>query len=258
VLPAGREFSIAPADPFVSDEEHFLETLETERAEIPSTPKATVTDPIRQDEPVAAPIQPQPKPHTSVERLSSESPFTVHVPRTLRPSVAAKVPTTTASEQPREETQARAKSNVGAEETTIETKPADSQTSEVKVIPAADRTALTPRPLVADRIEEHQTPTPVHTEPALTDTTPVPRVNRVNGPTSYSPEPSPPPALPVHLPPVAGNSARQEQSRISIGSLEVLVNNHPRVTNVRPAAAPSRSEKLSLEKRYLERFRLRH
>jgi len=263
VLPAGRDFSIAPADPFASDEEQLVETLETvaparteERVDTPSAPKPRVADTATQDEPVSAAVQPQPRPSTSVERLSSESPFTVHVPRTLRTSVAAKVPTTTTSEQPHEQTRARATANVGAEEIIIETKPADSQTNEVKVTAETDRTSLTPRPRITERVEQHQTS--VRTEAALTETTPAPRVDRVDGPARYSAEPSPPPASPVHLPPVAGNSARQEQSRIHIGSLEVLVNNHPRVTTARPAAAPSRSERLNLEKRYLDRFRLRH
>jgi hypothetical protein len=74
----------------------------------------------------------------------------------------------------------------------------------------------------------------------------------------HAAEPSPPPAPPVHLPPVTSNATRQEQSRVSIGSLEVLVNNQPRVPTARPAPAPSRSERLNLEKRYLDRFRLRH
>ena len=59
-------------------------------------------------------------------------------------------------------------------------------------------------------------------------------------------------------PPAAGNTTRQDQSRVHIGSLEVLVNNHPQITPVRPAPAPSRTERLNLEKRYLDRFRLRH
>ena len=120
VLPAGRDFSIAPADQFASDEEQLVETLETvaparteERVDTPSTPKPRVADTATQDEPVSAAVQPQPRPSTSVERLSSESPFTVHVPRTLRPSVTAKVPTTTTSEQPHEQTRARAPANVG-------------------------------------------------------------------------------------------------------------------------------------------------
>jgi len=80
----------------------------------------------------------------------------------------------------------------------------------------------------------------------------------VDGPSRVqAAEPSPPPATPVHLPQAIG-TIRQEQPRISIGSLEVLVNNHPRIPTTRPAPAPSRSEKLNLEKRYLDRFRLRH
>jgi hypothetical protein len=64
--------------------------------------------------------------------------------------------------------------------------------------------------------------------------------------------------MPVHLPPAPSNATRQDQSRVHIGSLEVLVNNHPQIAPVRPAAAPSRTESLNLEKRYLDRFRLRH
>jgi len=108
-----------------------------------------------------------------------------------------------------------------------------------------------PKPRVADPV---QAPVPVHTEATLPDAAPIPRVN---APPKYSAEPSPPPALPVHLPPAAGNAARQEQSRVHIGSLEVLVNNHPQVTTVRPAPPPSQTESLNLEKRYLDRFRLR-
>jgi len=63
--------------------------------------------------------------------------------------------------------------------------------------------------------------------------------------------------MPVHLPPATGNATRQDQSRVHIGSLEVLVNNHPQVTTVRPAPPPSQTESLNLEKRYLDRFRLR-
>ena len=278
VLPAGRDFSNAPADPFVSDEEQFLETFETsapgrveERAKSPSS-KPEVVDESKttatHDETLAAPVEPEPKPRLSVERLSDESPFTVHLPRTLRPSATPKVPPIPADEAPRERTRVRASTTVGPEEFTIGEEPAtvvhSTDTMEVKqsVTAEADTTSG-PKPPVVAAAEEHQAPAPkpVHTEDARSNTQPIPRVDRVDGPPKFpapSTEPSPPAALPVHLPPVAANTTRQEQSRINIGSLEVLVNNHPRVTTVRPAAAPSRTERLNLEKRYLDRFRLRH
>ena len=277
VLPAGRDFSITPADPFVSDEEQFLETLEThaparteERAKFPSAPKVEGPRESKtaatQNESLATPIEPKPKPRPTQERLSSESPFTVHLPRTLRPSATPRVPPTPAEEPPRE----RASTTFGPEEFTVETEPVpivrstDSVVNEIKEPAEADTAVLSepPKPRVADRKEEHQAPVPVRAEAANSDAMPVPRVDRVDGPARFAlqpAEPSPPPASPVHLPPVTGATSRQEQSRISIGSLEVLVNNHPRPTPVRPAAAaPSRSESLNLEKRYLDRFRLRH
>lgn len=276
VLPAGRDFSIAPADPFASDEEQFVETSETlapartqERTALPYAPKVEVAPESKatatSGDTLDVPVGPEPKPRTSVERLSNESPFTVHIPRTLRPSAAPPVPPTIPDEPPRERPRVRASTMVGPEEFTIGEQPApvvrsgDSDVSRTtEPVTAEPDTTLRPTPRVTARVEEHQAPVPVRTEAALSDTTPIPRVDRVDAPAKQSTDPSPPPAVPVHVPPVVNNAARQDQSRISIGSLEVLVNNHPRVTTVRPAATPSRTERLNLEKRYLDRFRLRH
>ncbi len=275
VLPAGRDFSIAPADPFASDEEQFVEAVETHapartepRAEIASAPKSEISEEATAPQVTTsvAPHEPKPNPRPPLERLSSEPPFTVHVPRTLRPSVAPQVPQDPADRPLREQTKTRESTTVGPVESTIGEEPTpivhstESDVSEINqsVTAQANTTELTPqpKPSVAETTRKHQ---PVHTETTLLpDTTPIPRVDRVDGPPKYSAEPSPPPAMPVHLPPIAANAARQEQSRISIGSLEVLVNNHPRIPTVRPAAAPSRTERLNLEKRYLDRFRLRH
>src|SRR5262249_33621357 len=78
--------------------------------------------------------------------------------------------------------------------------------------------------------------------------------------TSHAVEPLHPAALPVPVPPVVvGSPVKQEQSRISIGSLEVLVNNHPPVAPASPPTSISLlNEKANLERRYLDRFRLRH
>ena len=279
VLPPGRDISIAAVDPFAGDEEQFVETIETrtplrteERVEFPAaakveSPKERKTA-ATQNETLTAAVEPQPKPRPVQERLSSDSPFTVSVPRTLRPGVTPKVPPM-AEEQPREPQPPRASTTVGPEEFTIAGEPAPVVRSTEPVVneisepvaAEADTTGFTPQPkqVVGNRADEHQAP--VRTEAALTDAAPAPRVDRVDGPARFAlqpAEPSPPPASPVHLPPVAASTSRPEQSRISIGSLEVLVNNHPRATPVQPAAAPSRSESLNLEKRYLDRFRLRH
>ena len=278
VLPAGRDFSMASEASFASDDEQF-DSLEThtpartaERAEIPSAPKVETERELKtavtHDEILDPPIEPRPKLRPAQERLSSDSPFTVHVPRTLRPSATSQIAPTAPDEPPREQTRVRASTTVRSEEATITEEPiplvrsTDSVVNKIKqpVTAETDTTVLTPQPgpPVADRDEPHQAPKPVHAEPARSDITPIPRVDRVDGPARYSAEPSPPPAMPVNLPPVTGSATRQEQSRVHIGSLEVLVNNHPRVPTARPAPQSSRSERLNLEKRYLDRFRLRH
>ena len=253
VLPAGRDFSSAPETSFASDEQ-FLETLETsaparteEHAAIASTPKPEADEETKttHDATLVAPLEPKPRPRPTHERLSSDSPFTVHIPRTLRPITTANVPTPPVDEPPR----VRSSTTPGPEEFTIN----KAATSVVHSEPTETATADIPPP-PKSRVAE-QEPVPVHTEATLPGTAPIPRVD---APPRYSAEPSPPPALPVHVPPAAGNATRQEPSRVHIGSLEVLVNNHPQITPVRPAPAPSRTEGLNLEKRYLDRFRLRH
>lgn len=258
VLPASRDFSLAVEDPFASDQDQFLEPFETpapaRSVEIASTPKLEGTEESRttatQDpKSVASAVPKTPPPH---ERLSSDAPFTVSVPRTLRPTSTVNVPPTVPNELPQEQPRVQASS--------VEPQPlVPSTVSDVKdEVQSVTSEADTPAPAVADPTEKHQAPIPKTV--ASSETTPIPRVERVDRqPGLVVTEPSPPPALPVHVPPAANSSTtRQEQSRISIGSLEVLVNNHSKVTTTRPAPAPSRSESLNLEKRYLDRFRLRY
>ncbi len=252
LLPAGRDFSLAVEDPFASDGDQFLEPFETSApavsAEITS-PKRGITDeseniPTQAPKSVSSAVPKTPPPQ---ERLSREAPFTVSVPRTLRPISTVNVPPTVPNEPPHERPRVQ------------EPQPlVPSSVSDVKeVVQSVTSEADTPTPTVAGPTEEHQAPLP--TTVASSEATPIPRVERVDQPRGLVvAEPSPPSALPVHVPPVSGSTPRQEQSRITIGSLEVLVNNHPRVTPARPAPAPSRTESLNLEKRYLDRFRLRH
>lgn len=244
VLPPGKDLSPAIDDPFASDQDQFLDPVETPApapalsAEIKSeTTEESETAPAQTPKSVSSAA---PKPRPPHERLTSQAPFTFSVPRTLRPI-------NTANEPPREHAAT----------------PVESADTDINEVTAAPVTTVRPEPLVVtEPTEEHQAPTPrpVHTPVHTEATAPLPQVERIDGPPRQQivAEPSPPSALPVHVPPVAGTTPRPEQSRITIGSLEVLVNNHPRVTPARPAPAPSRSESLNLEKRYLDRFRLRH
>ena len=257
VLPAGRDFAVAPEAVFASDEEQFVETLEThtparsqEHVAVPATPKLEERPKITapHNETVAAPVEPKPQqPRATHERLSSESPFTVQVPRTLRPIANV----SKADEPPREQPHVIASTTVGPQQFTINEEPAPivHSTNTDVATESADMPAR-PKPPVAD-----PTRAPRAAEATPPSTAPIPRVD---APPRYSTEPSPPPAMPVHLPPATSNATRQDQSRVHIGSLEVLVNNHPQITPVRRAPAPSRTESLNLEKRYLDRFRLRH
>jgi len=262
VLPASRDFAPAVEDPFASDQDQFLEPLETsaparpeESAEIASPKRAvaeeskTITPQVPKSASSAVPKTHPP----SHERLSSDAPFTVTVPRTLRPTSTAHTPSTTLTEP-----------STTKEEPAPIIPPTDVEAKEVNQSVVTETATVLPKPTVTAIPEEHQALIPTPRAIDVSETMPIPRVDHVDGPPRPSPrpavaEPSPPLAAPIRVPPVtSNNTARQDQSRISIGSLEVLVNNHPKVTTARPAPAPSRSESLNLEKRYLDRFRLRH
>lgn len=245
VLPPGRDVSLAVEDPFASDQDQFLEPIETpapaRSAEI-AAPKQIVTEEsktITPQDPISAPSAvPKPPP-----------PVTITVPRTLRPITAPNIPPA-----------------IPKEPSPIEQEPAsiihstNFQIKEVNHFITTEPDSVQPTPTVSEVPEKHQAPPlPAPRVIEVSDTTPIPRLDRIDGPARPPvAEPSPPPALPVHVPTVAATVSRPEQSQISIGSLEVLVNNHPKVTPSRPAPAPSRTERLNLEKHYLDRFRLRH
>ena len=247
---------------FPSDADQSFEASSHERREpLPPEERAEIKPPAlvevpRPSEPREDVHPPEPKPRASQESLSSEPPFTVHLPKTLRPVSASTVPPPVAHEQPPPRAPLPASTVVGPITSGLEvTHSAEVDTTVPPVETKAPDT---------DRGNKRQAPaaTPIKTEAAVSETLPVPRVHHEDGPLVQPDrvEPSPRASSPVHLPPVvAGTPARQEQSRITIGSLEVMVNNHPPVTPSRPpAAAASRSEQLNLEKRYLDRFRLRH
>lgn len=248
VLPPGKDLSLAAENPFASDQDQFLDPLETptpapaRSAEIAS-PKREVTEESRttpRQDPKKSVSSAVPETRPPHERLTTEPPLAVTVPRTLRPISTPNVPP-------------------------IKQEPAsiihstDLETKEVNRFITTEPESIQPTPTVTEVPEKDQAPLPAPRAIEVSDITPIPRVDRVDGPGRQPvAEPSPPPVSPVHVPPVMSSATKQEQSRITIGSLEVLVNNHPRVTPSRPAPTPSRTERLNLEKRYLDRFRLRH
>jgi len=76
---------------------------------------------------------------------------------------------------------------------------------------------------------------------------------------SATPQAEPQPALATQLPPVpVAGANRKAEPRLSIGHLEVMVNNHPAADPVQQRGSPPpRSAAANLERRYLDRFRLR-
>jgi hypothetical protein len=169
------------------------------------------------------------------DSLSSEAPFMVHLPKTLRPIADTRFQPSVESER-RPGAPSHVPAGAGSTEFTVDKEripvvqsSADSEVKE-SVRFAARRSA-------------------------------VGESNKILVPsTTYSAEPLPPAASPVRVPPlVVGSPGKQEQSRISIGSLEVMVNNHPPVAPAsRTASTPLLNEKAHLERRYVDRFRLRH
>lgn len=232
-----------------------------ERAEVKPPSPVEVPLTARMTEPRDDVPPPEAKPRASHESLSSEPPFTVHLPKTLRPLSASKVPPPSAHEQPLPRAPLPASTEAGPRLSGLEvTHSAEVDTTAPPVETKGPDTERDNEPPARQQPLREAVATPIKTDAAVSETLPVPRVHDDGRQMhSDSVEPSPRASSPVHLPPVAAGSApRPEQSRITIGSLEVMVNNRPPVTPSRPAAMPSRSEQLNLEKRYLDRFRLRH
>jgi hypothetical protein len=174
-------------------------------------------------------VEPAAKP--APDSLSSKAPLTVYLPKTLRPIADTRFQPSVASEQ-HPVAPSHAPARAGSTEFTVDKDPIpivqSSADLEVKESAAGRQLARGSNKI------------------------PVPS-------TSHSPEPLPPSALPVPVPPmVIGGPVKPEQSRISIGSLEVMVENHLPVAPARPPASTSlRNEKANLERHYLDRFRLR-
>lgn len=173
VLPSGRDLSPATDDPFASDQDQFLESFEAPApAPAPSaeiaTPNLEVTEESRTTPTQAAKSVSSavPKTRPLQERLSSESPLTVTLPRTLRPITSSKAPAPVPSEPPRERPPAPI-----VQSTTYVT--------EVKQSVITEADIAQPQPIVTEITEEQQPPAPrpIHTE--IADTTPIPRVDRI-------------------------------------------------------------------------------
>lgn len=278
LLPASRDLSLPAERSLPSDDDQFFAEADHINPERPNSSRSeelstiTPTASRARNEVTAEPraTEPPSKPATSEKLLSRESLFTVQLPKTLRPITTAKIPPSVANDAG-DRARSPAPVNAVAKEIT-----ADEESG--KVIRSSDLTVQesmrlevdTDRPparTVADPSDELQSPTrrQIRTKPAVTETPPIRPLDRDDRPgkipahsRSHRDEPLPT-AMPVPIPVVVASAARPEQSRISIGSLEVMVNNHPPVATVRPStSAPSRGEKVNLERRYLDRFRLRH
>lgn len=216
--------------------------------------------------------------------LKNETQLTVHLPRTLRPRAVDQVAQLSSSEHPPD---AHA-SPVSTVSTPFE--PDDEpgpeylspRSPERAVSSASETTVPTVKPTTqsvsaGEPLEESQ-PQPVKQGRAEARivrrqpdsirailpgapgdfAVPAPGRDRPAGQSTPQAEPRQP-ALAMPLPPlrVAGAN-RKPEPRLSIGRLEVMVNNHPAAEPVQQRGSPpSRSAAANLERRYLDRFRLR-
>jgi hypothetical protein len=251
VMPAGREFLPSGQDTFAADEDEFVGASAPEKANKP----VAETDAIPSATPTVE-AEPAPKPATTPVSLKNEAPFTVHLPKTLRPIAAEKVPPSV-PEAPTSDRVAPAEP------------PRIVERSEpVEVVQSVQtREAVLDKPPVTPSVRSEAEPVvkKIYEETVVAEPPPVaPRVrevvrNKIISTTSAI-EPLTVAAEPRQAPAVVvggGIASRPEPSRISIGQFEVLVNNQPPTAPAKPPAAAPVQSSNHLERRYLDRFRLR-
>ena len=231
-------------------------------------------DAVARVEPLARPARPA---LARQEPLSSEAPFTVHLPKTLRPLADNNIQATVENEQPQPRrtpalipTKEIAAEFSNVDEPRAAVPRSSDSVAEQPATFAGEETHVRPddKANEAAQLVDEPRPAPVKQSPVhvvvpepvvLADAeerliqVPAQHVSARN-------EPVPAAALPVQLPsPVAaGSQRRQEQSRVHIGSLEVTVNNHPPAIPARTARPISlQNDQTNLERRYLDRFRLK-
>lgn len=227
-------------------------------------------------EPLARPARPA---LARQESLSSEAPFTVHLPKTLRPLADNNIQAKVENEQPqpRHTPASIPTKEIAAEFSNVDEPRAavprsSDLVAEQPATFAGEETHVRPddKANEAAQVDEPR-PAPVKhavkqgpVQVVIPEPIPIDRNERsIQVPAQHVSarnEPVPAAALPVQLPsPVAaGSQRRQEQSRVHIGSLEVTVNNHPPAIPARTARPTSlQNDQMNLERRYLDRFRLK-
>ena len=182
---------------------------------------------------------------------TSDAPFTIHLPKTLRPA-SANSTQPVAKEEPRGDAAALTRAQPAAARATADEEVSPVAQSAALVIkefePSKARTDRLPARPEAQAADTSTVDTDKRQTPAFA---PLPSITHQPEPLSAG--------LPVQIPPViVPNAGRQEQSRVSIGLLEVMVNNQPPVAPVGPPAQPPlQNGNANLARRYLDRFALR-
>jgi len=253
VLPAGRDFLPHGQELFSSSDDEPFAGGVVDKA---GKPQRSGSEESKTATPRAGStvnVEPPPGPTASTVSLKNDSPFTVHLPKTLRP-VSQEKPSAPVDAEPPPIPAPRfeASRSLGVE-------PNETRSDDERPASSATPGSVDHWPTGEAVVEEFEmkpaTPEPrpaAFREPEVTaKRTSTPPGTRSDGPL--------PVAMPKQTPAVVvGSASRPEPSRISIGEFEVIVNNHPVVQPVRPpAAAPRQSNNANLERRYLDRFRLR-
>jgi len=276
LLPAGRDFLPPTQELFSGNDEDLFgessvdEPNKLEPSRLGESTAATETARPRAESPLR--VEPPAAPTPTPVSLRNESPFIVHLPKTLQPVITEKHPLRVSDEPPDRvaltDSSGMTKRSMADEASVEVLQSSDTEIKETKTrYTVADERSTRPMaPKSLDRRSDNEPvvkkidmeamvpePQPVELRDREVTPTRIPTPTRTHG-DEHLPiaVPRQPPAV------VVGGGSRPEPSRISIGQFEVLVNNHPVLETVRPPAAPPmQSNSINLEKRYLDRFRLR-
>ena len=272
LLPAGNQL-LSAEDSLPADNPFFEETSHAQAARPGSSPANNLAETPRfQNEKLGlvAEAGSAKLPDVSATRSqtsdnsapsTSDAPFTIHLPKTLRPA-SANSTQPVAKEEPRGDAAALTRAQPAAARATADEEVSPVAQSAALVIKEfepskarTDRLPARPEAQAADTstvdTDKRQTPAFAPVPGDGPNISPLPSITRQPEPLSAG--------LPIQIPPViVPNAGRQERSRVSIGLLEVMVNNQPPVAPVGPPAQPPlQNGKANLARRYLDRFALR-
>lgn len=243
-MPAGHTVSERHSGMWANDSEFEIEGESLASFDSPITPQLSSSPDAKESDRQSL------EPRQATERLSTELPIDIRIPKTLRPT-AQVVPARDEQGDQVRAVQSGARPNLETAGAMKNMARAGAESSVVDY----------DRPRNHAGVRDAESPMPKATDNVVTNPTSRERSEgkATTAPTDISPFSVDPrqPVSAIRLPSPAAEN-RAPQSRVSIGHLEVTVNNRPVVEPKRTATSqPVRETTEHLERRYLDRFRLR-